>query len=152
MEWLESKGASGAPPAPPVAQNTGQPEQVQAPVQTDVQTQQAPPEAPVAPQTPPPAPVEQPAASAPQPQEPVTPTAPPADDSKAEAEAARDAAAVQNVEQVLGGVEMVQPDTKCEQCGNQVDDTDLAQLGKSRFGRFLCVADYIAETKKPSQG
>ena len=44
--------------------------------------------------------------------------------------------------------EIITPDSLCEECGNQIDDVDLAQLGKSRFSRVLCVSDYIAETKK----
>jgi outer membrane biosynthesis protein TonB len=146
MEWLESKGAAGAPPAnvapQPVAQDAGQPQQAPQQVQTDVQTQQAPPEPVSAPQTAPAAPAPQPQQAPEQPQQAVTPEPAPADDAVAEAQA------VQAVEQGLGGVEMATPDTKCAQCGNTVDDVDLAQLGKSRFGRFLCVADYIAETKK----
>ena len=38
--------------------------------------------------------------------------------------------------------------TKCEVCGNALDDLDLAQIGKSRFDKWLCVNDYIAQTKK----
>lgn len=77
--------------------------------------------------------------------QPVTPDSIPADSS------ITDQQAVTTVQEVLGGQvvgEEIHADALCEQCGNQIDDTDLAQLGKSRFGRILCVADYIAETKK----
>lgn len=100
------------------------------PVQTDVQT-----EAPPATSEP----VAQPV------QPPVTSGAPAADDTPTEAQAAA------TVEQVLGATvigEELNPTAPCEECGQQIDDIDLARLGKSRFGRVLCVSDYIAETKK----
>lgn len=122
MEWLESKGATGA-------MSDSDP----APVQTPVET----PQAPEAPQEQPPTPAEQP-------QEAVTPEAPAADGPSEEE-------AVAVLEEKLGAVEVISPDSKCEECGNQVDDVDLAQLGRSRFKRTLCVADYIAETKKKPQ-
>lgn len=97
-----------------------------APVQTPVQTPgQAPAEGPQAPNAE------------------VTPT-PAADDEPSEEQAA------QVVQERLGGVvvdQMINPSALCQECGNQIDDVDLAQLGKSRFGRVLCVSDYIAETK-----
>jgi len=62
-----------------------------------------------------------------------------------------EAQAVATAQQALGaeviGVE-INPTALCEECGHQIDDVDLARLGKSRFGRILCVTDYIAETKK----
>jgi hypothetical protein len=120
MDWLESKGAAGAPPAP--AEQAPAP----APVQTDVQTQEAP---------------QAPAEAAPEAQTAVTPEPAPAD-------APTEEEAVATLEEKLGAVEVISADSKCEQCGNTIDDVDLAQLCKSRYKRVLCVADYIAETKK----
>lgn len=96
-------------------------------VQTDVQTPEATPEAPAEPETP------------------VTPEPAAADATPTEEQA------VAQVQEALGGQvisEGINPEAKCEACGNQIDDVDLAQLGKSRFGKVLCVGDYIAETKK----
>lgn len=85
------------------------------------------------------------------------PTAPPASESPVTSgpqgadEPPTEAQAAATVEQVLGGTvigEEINPTAPCEECGNQIDDLDLAQLGKSRFGRVLCVEHYIAETKK----
>lgn len=76
----------------------------------------------------------------------VTPTPASADASSTEDQA------IDTVKEGLGGEVLSQginPDAKCEECGNTIDDVDLAQLGKSRFDRVLCVTDYIAETKKP---
>lgn len=100
-------------------------------VQTPVQTDEPEPEVP-----------ETPAEPA---ETPVTPTEPVADGPVTEDQA------VANVQEALGGEvisEGINAEALCEECGNQIDDVDLAQLGKSRFGRVLCVADYIAETKK----
>jgi hypothetical protein len=101
------------------------PQQAQA-VQTDVQNQpaQSAPAAPAAP---------------------VTSEPPAADEPPTEAQAAA------TVEQVLGGKvigEEINPDAPCEECGQPIDDIDLANIGKGRFGRVLCVKHYIAETKK----
>ena len=59
-----------------------------------------------------------------------------------------------NVEAVLGGRLVTEEDGEgkvrpCEECGNPVDDEDIAVLSQSRFKRWLCVSDYIAETKRP---
>ena len=67
------------------------------------------------------------------------------------ADAPTEAQAVATVEKVLGGEVIgteINQTALCEECGHQIDDVDLARLGKSRFGRILCVSDYIAETKK----
>ena len=89
------------------------------------------------------------------PQEPVASNETPADtsssDTKADNEAARDAEAVKAVEEGLGGVvveEGINPNAKCDVCGKQVDDLDLAELGKKRFDKMLCVTDYLAQMKK----
>ena len=58
--------------------------------------------------------------------------------------------AVKAVEEVLGATviaEEVNPDAKCQVCGGALDDLDLAELGKKRFGKLLCVTDYLAELK-----
>ena len=76
----------------------------------------------------------------------VTPTPAPADVTPTEEQA------VKTVEEGLGGTvtsQEINEDAKCDECGGPLDDLDLAQLGKSRFSRVLCVSDYIAETKKP---
>jgi hypothetical protein len=55
------------------------------------------------------------------------------------------------IEQLNAIVTDVQVDGEvapCEECGAAVNDSDIAVLGKSRFGRWLCVSDYIKETKK----
>lgn len=79
------------------------------------------------------------------PWEAVTPTEQPADTSATEDEA------VKAVEEGLGGVvvgEEIRADAPCQVCGNPIDDIDLAELGKKRFDKVLCVADYLAELKK----
>lgn len=59
------------------------------------------------------------------------------------------------VKEVLGGevvAEVETPDSgqkPCEECGKDIDDGDIAVLSRGRFNRWLCVADYIAETRKP---
>lgn len=37
----------------------------------------------------------------------------------------------------------------CEECSGPIDDQDIAVLSRTRFGRWLCVNDYIAETQRP---
>lgn len=73
----------------------------------------------------------------------VTPDEPAADVPEADAVVA----------DVLGGevlTEEVDGETApCEECGKPIDDHDIAVLSKTRFGRWLCVDDYIGETKKP---
>lgn len=103
------------------------PVQSDVPVQTDVQT---------------PAPVSEPSSPAPAA---VTPPAAPADPSSEEqaVQVAQEGLGAQVIEQGIN------PDAKCEECHNTIDDVDLAQLGWSRFHKVLCVTDYIAETKKP---
>lgn len=60
--------------------------------------------------------------------------------------------ATQVIEQVMGPVEVlsdsINPTALCEVCNNEIDDADLAELGKQRFGKILCVNDYLVETKK----
>lgn len=59
--------------------------------------------------------------------------------------------AIAAVEEQAGGVvigQEVMPDAKCEECGNPVDDVEVARLALSRFRRVLCIADYKAAAKK----
>lgn len=62
--------------------------------------------------------------------------------------------AIETVQEVLGGEVTSQADADtgpCEKCGkNPVDDIDIARLSRTRFGKWLCVTDYIAETKTAS--
>ena len=67
-------------------------------------------------------------------------------------EVVTETSAITTTESVLGatlvavednGVEAV-----CDECGGPVVDTDIASISKSRFGRWMCVPDYIQETKK----
>lgn len=54
--------------------------------------------------------------------------------------------AVQALRDGLGAVvvsETINASAKCEACGNQIDDIDLAELGQKRFNKILCVADYL---------
>jgi hypothetical protein len=88
-----------------------------------------------------------PAAPVAEPVAPVTQPAPAAEVPTTEEQA------VQLLQEGLGAVPLGadgQP-APCEECGNAVDDEDIATLSSSRFKRRLCVADYIAETKKPRQ-
>jgi hypothetical protein len=59
--------------------------------------------------------------------------------------------AIETVKEVLGGEVTSQADADtgpCEQCGkNPVDDIDIARLSRTRFGKWLCVTDYIQATK-----
>lgn len=48
----------------------------------------------------------------------------------------------------LGATEIITEGTACDVCKNPIDDVDLAELGKKRFGKVLCVSDYLAEQKK----
>lgn len=63
--------------------------------------------------------------------------------------------AVTTAKEVLGGSVLATEEDElskpCDVCGKTpVDDLDIARLGKGRFnGQWLCVSDYIAETKKP---
>lgn len=89
------------------------------------------------------------------PETPVTPDEPAADthstDAKAESEAAQEAGAQKLIEEELGGeviAQSINADTPCAVCGNKLDDIDLAELGLKRFGKLLCVADYLAEQRK----
>jgi hypothetical protein len=95
------------------------------PVQTDVQNDEAPQAETV-----------------------VTSEAQPADGEPTEQQA------IETLQEGLGTTvldQVTNPDAPCEECGNPVDDPDIAELSKSRFERWLCVADYIAETKKPRE-
>ena len=56
-------------------------------------------------------------------------------------------AATQLIQTQLGGVQIghqVLKGAQCEQCGNPVDDLDIANLGVTRFKQVLCVKDYKA--------
>lgn len=133
MNWLESKGAShgGQAPAQPPAQSPAQPD----PVSTDVQNA-----TPVA------TPVDQPSAPVDTPVTPVEPAA----DAPGDVSGIEDQA-VSIAKESLGAEvisEEINPHSKCEECGNTIDDVDLALLGKTRFGRILCVNDYLAEGRK----
>ena len=81
------------------------------------------------------------------PETPVTPPPPAAETPSTEEQA------ISAVEEVLGGEKVSETgphgEPLCEECGKPTDDADIANLAQSRFGRTLCVADYIAETKKP---
>lgn len=60
-------------------------------------------------------------------------------------------AAVSLVEEQLGGVvigRQIAPDAKCEVCGNEIDDVEIAQLGLTRFQKVLCLDDYKIAAKK----
>lgn len=78
----------------------------------------------------------------------VTQDEPVVDDSSVEQQA------MTTITEALGEVEVISDEINanalCEECGNKIDDVDLATLGKTRFGRILCVTDYIAEGKKPA--
>lgn len=60
--------------------------------------------------------------------------------------------AAQVVSEQLGGVE-VAPSANgadvCGECGRPVDDEDIAALAQTRYGKPLCVADYIEASRKP---
>ncbi|NUS01895.1 MAG: AAA family ATPase [Nonomuraea sp.] len=129
MNWLESKGAGApAPSADTQAQAPGA-------VQTPVENQ----------------PAQQPVQSAPAPveaqQAPVTPEPTPADVPPTDNQAAQ---AVQAVQEGLGGVVIdssVNATALCQECGKQIDDTDIAKLSQTRFQKILCVDHYIAATR-----
>lgn len=75
--------------------------------------------------------------------EPVTPATPEVDDVGANA--------VKLLEREFNAIQ-IDEDGKaqpCEQCGNEVEDRDIALLSRSRFGRWLCLTDYLAQTKQP---
>lgn len=80
---------------------------------------------------------------------PVTSEAPAADNSSTEAQA------LELVKEELGGSITTVNDTAtgdtapCEECQKPIDDPDIALLSKTRFQRWLCVSDYITETRKP---
>lgn len=60
-------------------------------------------------------------------------------------------AAVALVSEQLGGKVIgmeIAEDAKCEVCGNQVDDLDIARLGWGRLQKVLCVSDYKDLIKK----
>lgn len=55
------------------------------------------------------------------------------------------------VKESLGGqvvYEKVEAGAKCEECGKEIDDVEIGNLSKSRYGKVLCVKDYMSETKK----
>ena len=43
----------------------------------------------------------------------------------------------------LAFAESINANAKCEECGNTIDDIDLAELGQKRFDKILCVQDYL---------
>lgn len=140
MKWLESQGAShgGAAPAAPATPAPEAPAAPQpaAPVQEQPAPEVQTPVQNAAPAAAPAAPVQQP--------EGVTPEAPAADASATEAQA------VQAVTEGLGAVqidEQVNPGANCQQCGNPIDDQDIAKIALTRFGKVMCVQDYIAATR-----
>jgi hypothetical protein len=88
------------------------------------------------------------------PAEPVTQTAPEAEEgekSQGPTDEEVEAQAVELIEQQLGGVligQKVEKDATCDVCGKPVDDLDVADLGLRRYRKTLCVEDYKAETRK----
>lgn len=65
-------------------------------------------------------------------------------------EAATEEQAVATAEETLGGTVIAintDDSAPCEECGGAIDDVDIAVLGRSRFKRWLCVKDYINQTK-----
>ena len=59
--------------------------------------------------------------------------------------------AIKALEDGLGATvisQSINADAPCEVCGNKIDDVDLAELGKKRFNKVLCVNDYLAEQRK----
>lgn len=98
---------------------------------------------PAAPPTEPPASVQTDVQTGGQPEQAVTPDTPAADASITEEQG------VQNVKDGLGAQEVVDPAAgdKCEVCGGELDDEDIANLGLVRFKKKLCVQDYLAATK-----
>lgn len=80
-------------------------------------------------------------------EQPVTSPEPAADTPPTEEEA------VKAVEEALDGevvavVDGIPAGAPCDVCGNGIDDLDLAELGHKRYGKVLCVQDYLAEMKK----
>lgn len=60
-------------------------------------------------------------------------------------------AAVALVQEQLGGKVIgmeIADDAKCDVCGKQIDDTDIARLGWGRLQKVLCVSDYKDLIKK----
>lgn len=99
-------------------------------------------------------PVETPAPPANTPEPEVSQPEPVADTSPSEPVVAVDPSlqpAVALVEQTLGGKVIgmeIEADAKCEVCGEQVDDLDIARLGWGRLQKVLCVSDYKNLIKK----
>lgn len=68
----------------------------------------------------------------------------PAEEVQSADEAAEEAA-VALVEEKLGGTVIshgISPDAKCDTCGGEIDDKDIANLGVRRFKKAFCVKDY----------
>jgi hypothetical protein len=64
----------------------------------------------------------------------------------ADAPSSEDEAKVKLLEDTLGAEvvsDTINANAKCEVCGNQIDDIDLAELGQKRFNKILCVQDYL---------
>jgi hypothetical protein len=67
-------------------------------------------------------------------------------------EVVAESSAIANAESALGAsvvmVEDGEVEAVCDECGGPVVDTDIASISKSRFGRWMCVPDYVRETTK----
>jgi len=67
------------------------------------------------------------------------------------AETDEDEKALAVVEESLGGqvvFEKVEEGALCDVCKEKIDDVEIGNLSKSRYGKVLCVKDYMSETKK----
>lgn len=83
------------------------------------------------------------------PPEAVTPPSPRVDTPSTEDAATE--AAVQVLQEGLGAAVVstaIPKGAPCDVCGNPIDDEDLAELGKKRYNKTLCVKDYLAEQGK----
>lgn len=105
------------------------------------------------PPTPQPEEVQTPVESSPEPvtsEQPVVDT--PATEDGAASEVTPDQA-VENLQEGLGAVVVrneVNQDAKCDECGEPIDDADLADVGFRRFNKHLCVDDYVKLSNAPS--
>lgn len=83
-------------------------------------------------------------------QTPVETPAPAGDPAPAPADVPSEEEAMTTITENLGPVEVIEeginPAAPCADCGGKLDDLDLAELGKRRFGKLLCVADYLKQT------
>jgi hypothetical protein len=80
--------------------------------------------------------------------EPTTPAETPSEPAEVEPDAEQaDEAALAVLQEKLGATVVshgVKDDAKCESCGADIDDKDIANLGVRRFKKSLCVKDYKA--------